>query len=458
MTGERKESAYYGKQLNIYDLAQNGALDELQEKLSLVSGMAFLTVDFRGEPVTKPAGFTDFCLSRRKEAGKEKICRLSNGLAGAAAAIGREPYYFLCPCGMLHMAISIVVKEQYLGTLIGGQVRCEDAAAIDDFRVRFPDEMAEKMDSDQRKNYEEIPVISWNKIKQVAELAVLYIDQLCDKMNLLVEADQHRDVERERTEETEEKKQDHLPDEGEWQKEEVKRRAGEKQTSKEAIWMQNKERLEKSIQDKNITETFRLCRKFVADTFSLYYKEEERQECLEKLVQYGIDYIGTMAAGKQEHYEKKYQMVSGMYKYPCIAEAFLHFLMQDIYRVQMVSKYPQFNVVLSYVHSHMEKEITLNEVAEAGIMSTGYITRIFRRYYGIGVVDYMHLIKILWGKLYLACTELSVTDISYSLGYNDPGYFGKVFKKYEGMPPSFYKKSYNCQGYNINDSFRQLMK
>lgn len=458
MTGERKESAYYGKQLNIYDLAQNGALDELQEKLSLVSGMAFLTVDFRGEPVTKPAGFTNFCLSRRKEAGKEKICHLSNGLAGAAAAIGKEPYYFLCPCGMLHMAISIVVKEQYLGTLIGGQVKCEDMEGIDDFRVRFPDETGEKMNSDQRRNYEEIPVMSWNKIKQVAELAVLYIDQLCDKMNLLIEADQHRGMEGTEKEKIKEKNQKDLSEEGDGKSEIEKRNPEEKKTSKELVWMQNKEELEKSMQEKKIVETFRLCRKFVADIFSLYYKEEERQECLEKLVQYGIDYIGTMAVGKQEHYEKKYQMVSGMYKHPCIAEAFLHFLVQDIYRMQMVSKYPQFNVVLSYVHSHMEKEITLNEVAEAGIMSTGYITRIFRRYYGIGVVDYMHLIKILWGKLYLSCTELSITDISYSLGYNDPGYFGKVFKKYEGMPPSFYKKSYNCQGYNIHDNFRMLMK
>lgn len=458
MTGERKESAYYGKQLNIYDLAQNGALDELQEKLSLVSGMAFLTVDFRGEPVTKPAGFTNFCLSRRKEAGKEKICHLSNGLAGAAAAIGKEPYYFLCPCGMLHMAISIVVKEQYLGTLIGGQVKCEDMEGIDDFRVRFPDETGEKMNSDQKRNYEEIPVMSWNKIKQVAELAVLYIDQLCDKMNLLIEADQHRGMEGTEKEKIKEKNQKDLSEEGDGKSEIEKRNPEEKKTSKELVWMQNKEELEKSMQEKKIVETFRLCRKFVADIFSLYYKEEERQECLEKLVQYGIDYIGTMAVGKQEHYEKKYQMVSGMYKHPCIAEAFLHFLVQDIYRMQMVSKYPQFNVVLSYVHSHMEKEITLNEVAEAGIMSTGYITRIFRRYYGIGVVDYMHLIKILWGKLYLSCTELSITDISYSLGYNDPGYFGKVFKKYEGMPPSFYKKSYNCQGYNIHDNFRMLMK
>ncbi len=211
-----------------------------------------------------------------------------------------------------------------------------------------------------------------------------------------------------------------------------------------------------SMKGKNITSTFQLCRKMAADIFSLYYKEQERLDELKKITEYCVGYIGTLTAGKQEYYEKKYHLVTEAQKHPCIAEAFLHFLMQDVYRLQMISKYPQFNMLLSYIHGNIEKEITLNEVAEICNMSTGYITRIFKRYYGIGVVDYAHLIKILWAKLYLACTELSISDISYSLGYNDPGYFGKVFKKYEGMTPSLYKRSYQCQGYNLRDSFRRL--
>lgn len=218
-----------------------------------------------------------------------------------------------------------------------------------------------------------------------------------------------------------------------------------------------KDVLTESIRGKIITDTFQLCRKLVADIFSLYYKEQERYEEIKRITEYCVGYIGMLAAGKQKYYEKKYKLVSDIEKHPCIAEAFLHFLIQDVYRFQMLSKYPQFHVILSYIHTNLEHEITLNEIADMCTMSTGYITRIFKRYYGIGVVDYAHLIKILWAKLYLACTELSISDISYSLGYNDPGYFGKVFKKYEGMTPTFYKRSYECSGYNINDSFQHLM-
>lgn len=466
MTGDRKKSTYYGKQLDIYDFARNGALEELQEKLSSISGMAFLTVDFRGEPVTKPTGFTTFCTDRRKQESFRKNCCLANALGGAAAAISSEPYYFYCPCGLLHLAISIVVNGQYLGTLIGGQVKCPDAKKADNLGERLLEEKDWQKDSLLLERHREIPEIDFVKVKQVAELASFYIQQLCDKMTVLLERGQ-------RSADLDRKLQEHI----------LQQEAGESLKTLESldekkskdnnldviftasmeepkIWEKEngKEALAKSIQEKRIVNTFRLCRKLSADIFSLYYKERERQEEVEKLIHYGVNFIGTMAAGNQEHYEKKYQLVQDIHKHPCIAEAFLHFMIQDVYRVQMVSKYPQFNVVISYVHNHLDKEITLNEVAEVGAMSTGYITRIFKRYYGIGVVDYSHLIKILWAKLYLACTELSITDISYSLGYNDPGYFGKVFKKYEGMPPSFYKRSYDCQGYNIHDNFRQLMK
>lgn len=213
-----------------------------------------------------------------------------------------------------------------------------------------------------------------------------------------------------------------------------------------------------SIRKRNIMDTFLLCRKLTADIFSLHYKEQERYEELQKITQYTVDYMGTLTAAKRENYEKKYALVPDAQKFPCIAEAFLHFLMKDVYRLQILSKYPQFNVILTHIHHNVDKGITLNEIADLCAMSVGYITRIFKRYYGIGVVDYAHLIKILWAKLYLSCTELSISDISYNLGYNDPGYFSKVFKKYEGMTPTCYKRSYDCQGYNINGNFKSLLK
>lgn len=203
------------------------------------------------------------------------------------------------------------------------------------------------------------------------------------------------------------------------------------------------------MKKKEILSAFQTCKEIVKNMFNLCENEQERYLEIKKRVDYCIDYMGMLSVGKIEHYRKKYEIPVGIEKHRCVSEAFLQLLVQEMYRLQLLSKYPQFNVILSYIHKNIDKDVTLNEIAELCNMSQGYITRIFKRYYGIGVVSYAHLIKIIWAKLYLACSELSISDVSYSLGYNDPGYFGKVFKKYEGVTPTVYKRENNCEGYNI---------
>lgn len=210
------------------------------------------------------------------------------------------------------------------------------------------------------------------------------------------------------------------------------------------------------MQKKEILPAFEVCKELVEKIFHLYEKDKERYIEIKKIVDYCIDYLEMLSVSNREYYEKKYEIPTGIEKYACVSEAFFHLLTQEIYRLQLLSKYPQFNVILSYIHKNIDKDVTLNEISELCNMSQGYITRIFKRYYGIGVVSYAHLIKIIWAKLYLACSELSISDISYSLGYNDPGYFGKVFKKYEGVTPSVYKRENDCQGYNITGGFGKL--
>lgn len=213
-----------------------------------------------------------------------------------------------------------------------------------------------------------------------------------------------------------------------------------------------------SVHQKQIVDTFRICNEIVDDIFKKMTEQKERRQEFQKIIQHCVNYIGTLSVGNGEYYVQKYEPAEGMEQYPVVAEAFLNLLIQDMYRFQMLSRYPQFHVILSYIHSNRDKEITLNEIADLCGMSQGYITRIFKRYYGIGVVDYAHLMKMVWAKLYLACTELSISDISYSLGYNDPGYFGKLFKKYEEVTPSVYKREHDSQGYNIAGGFGRLGK
>ena len=53
---------------------------------------------------------------------------------------------------------------------------------------------------------------------------------------------------------------------------------------------------------------------------------------------------------------------------------------------------------------------------------------------------YLTLLKMDWAKELLLTTDMSVAEISENLGFNEAGYFIKLFKKHEGITPNLYRK------------------
>lgn len=187
MTSEIKSSEHRINETNIYDLAKKGVLTEIQEKLYQVTNMAFVTVDYRGEPVTEISGCTEFCTCRRKYSCYKKSCCLSNAYGGATAAINSEPYIYRCPAGLIEIAIPIIIDQQYMGALVGGQVRCEESWHLDDYGKRVNDGMDWRQDKELLEKYAELPILSVKKIQSIADLAFLYISQMCEKENTAIE-------------------------------------------------------------------------------------------------------------------------------------------------------------------------------------------------------------------------------------------------------------------------------
>jgi YesN/AraC family two-component response regulator len=56
-------------------------------------------------------------------------------------------------------------------------------------------------------------------------------------------------------------------------------------------------------------------------------------------------------------------------------------------------------------------------------------------------MSYLQKLRLDLGKILLTKTELPVSEISMRVGYPDPNYFTKLFKKTEGMTPTRFRKS-----------------
>ncbi|MFQ8730023.1 MAG: helix-turn-helix domain-containing protein [Enterocloster bolteae] len=58
-------------------------------------------------------------------------------------------------------------------------------------------------------------------------------------------------------------------------------------------------------------------------------------------------------------------------------------------------------------------------------------------------MDYLNSYRIEHAKTKLKDSNLSVNEISYSVGFQDARYFSKLFKKYVGITPKDYRKIYS---------------
>ena len=95
-----------------------------------------------------------------------------------------------------------------------------------------------------------------------------------------------------------------------------------------------------------------------------------------------------------------------------------------------------------YLNEHLtEPDLTVENLFELCWISDVYLRRIFKRRYGTSLASYITKERIKLGcQMLIEDKKMSVSDISAAVGYKDPLYFSRVFKKQTGVSPTEYKR------------------
>ncbi|SCP97628.1 response regulator transcription factor [Anaerobium acetethylicum] len=96
-------------------------------------------------------------------------------------------------------------------------------------------------------------------------------------------------------------------------------------------------------------------------------------------------------------------------------------------------------LVKSYINNHYKEKLTLSDVANALNFSAGYISSSFKKHTGYNFSDYISFVKIEKAKELIDTHEYLMYEISEMLGFDNPYYFSKVFKKITGISPREYE-------------------
>lgn len=72
-----------------------------------------------------------------------------------------------------------------------------------------------------------------------------------------------------------------------------------------------------------------------------------------------------------------------------------------------------------------------------------YLSRIFKKYLGITMTEYINNVRLNYAELYLQTTSLTLEEITENIGLLSTSYFNKIFKKKHGITPNKYRTIYN---------------
>ena len=96
-----------------------------------------------------------------------------------------------------------------------------------------------------------------------------------------------------------------------------------------------------------------------------------------------------------------------------------------------------------YINSNYDQPISMKELSEKLFLSNGYLSRFFKKNYGMSFANYLTNVRLLHAVDELLYTDIPVTRVAYDCGFTSAALFNKVFKKSYGLTPTEYRRKAN---------------
>ncbi|WP_026293683.1 response regulator [Saccharibacillus kuerlensis] len=97
--------------------------------------------------------------------------------------------------------------------------------------------------------------------------------------------------------------------------------------------------------------------------------------------------------------------------------------------------------IKQYIAEHSHEDISLEAIGERFELSPFYISKLFKEQVGVNYIDFLTQCRIDKAKKLMSDPARSLKEITFEVGYHDPNYFSKVFKKMCEISPTEYRKA-----------------
>lgn len=98
------------------------------------------------------------------------------------------------------------------------------------------------------------------------------------------------------------------------------------------------------------------------------------------------------------------------------------------------------NDIKLYIENHYNEDLTLDQIAESFYISTATLSRIFKEFIDDTPINFLIHHRLDKAKsLIVENPDLTIKEVAETIGYKDPLYFSKLFKKHYGESPTFFR-------------------
>ncbi|MGI6152715.1 MAG: PocR ligand-binding domain-containing protein [Christensenellaceae bacterium] len=322
---------------------------QLQDSLALVTGLAIITIDYKGTPLTKHSSRRPFCEHIRNHPDLHKLCQKCDARGGLEAVRISQPYVYVCHCDIVDIAIPIIMDNQYIGAIMAGEVRLLDSDGGDQLEKIIHASSKQHIQAPEIiRLYDSIPFISYERLR-------ITVQMLFDLCNYIVE---------------------------------------------EAM-------------NKNIV-------------LEMYEKISASNDFLLDSTKVSSDSVQKIRRELSSALTSAYIKTSSQAAVQCANK-----ILQPVF---------------DYLYEHRNMMLSQKDAAALCHISAGHFSRLFTKETGENYSVFCARQKVEWAKKLLEKTDLSVSQISDELGFNEPSYFIKIFRNYEGTTPSYYRKHSEIAG------------
>lgn len=142
--------------------------------------------------------------------------------------------------------------------------------------------------------------------------------------------------------------------------------------------------------------------------------------------------------------QKPFDLVNGTYNIEVFYALILNYY-QEVIGALLIEKTDIHKVIIDYINANMDKNISLQQLADEMGFSYSYMGQYFKNKTGMNFVDFLQEKRINNSADLLTSTTLDISEIASRTGFNTINTFFRTFKKFKGVTPGEYRKQYSAK-------------